>query len=1322
MRKSLGVFMVLCLVFCTFPLYSASAAADVNAKPKVIPSLREWSGGSGNFTMTSGSRIVIDAASCACKLPETAKVLQEDLKEMTGYDLPVVASGSASAAKGDFLLLMNKTRDDSIGDEGYAFEAGDFVSIRANTETGVFYGTRTALQILEQDPSKASIVKGTAKDYPKYKERGFMLDVGRKFFPMSFLKDYAKFMSYYKMNDFQLHLNDNEIFSDTSRANWNKYSAFRLESTKYPELTAKDGSYSKQDFRELQDIAGIRGVTITPEFDTPSHALAFTKVRPDLVKDNLPVDHLDITRPEAVDFVKDVWSEYLDGKWFDSGTVHFGADEFDRNDKSTYEKYRQFLNEMNAFFKSKGKQARMWGSLKQFPGTTPVDTDIITHGWSNGWQDPVETVNQGYNIINTLDSYLYIVPKASYYHDYLDSQWLYNNWDPTVFGGSLNLKDGEPKLLGGMFAVWNDLLGKKVTADEVHDRVKQAMPVLAEKMWRGLSTDTAYSDFKQLAGTLGEGPGTQLMHTVDSATDLIVHYPLEESVGTSTQDQSGNGYDGKLNEVDLASAGKTGKAGSFHGGSSHISTGLGDVGFPWTASAWVKLEEQQQEGEAIFMESDYGALKLKQKTTGKAGFTREGYDFSFNASIPTGRWVHVAFRGDLKGTSLYVDGELKASVADVTRMPAAFAGSRSQAFTGMLDDLKLYKKALTGKEIALEAGSPPWTVNIAAHKPASASSIEVPQFKPELAFDENEDSGSRWSSGYTDNEWLQVDLGQMTDIGKVIIKWENAYAKGYKIQVSDKGEQWRDVYATSAGVGGTEVIKFPTEQARYVRMQGTKRSGTYGFSLYELEVYPPNPGDEVPAPVPIRYTQDFENNSIGGWQHAIGTGVGSMAVVDAPGGSSQHALKLTANNVNNMFVDQNSPLIKDGEIEFKVTPESDVIRTGIVFRYVDENTWASVGFDKNAWYWVNAQDNYGAMTTDQGALLKKGETATVKVKFEGTYITLIVNGKTYFEGALPKLPADEGKMGARVFGPAVAIFDDFKYANNVAEVPVTGIKADPAEISLKVGDKAELKAAVQPSNASNKQVSWSSSDESVAKVEIVNGKAEVSAVKEGSADITAVTAAGGYKAVVKVTVTAEAQHGVSTVLRLPSSIEAGQSFTAVLGLQDVGSAVYAQDLTVQYDAEKMEFVEAKPRHAGVDLVETKHTDGTVRLILASQGAGHEVKQAGDMVELTFTTKPLSEPTKGFIRVAAATLGDAEGSELEAGLSSAEIEITRESTGISGDINGDGKVSIGDLAIVAASYGKTSADADWNQAKRADVNHDGKIDLTDLVLVARNITS
>jgi uncharacterized protein YjdB len=1317
MKKWMSIIGIASLIFCSIPLQSIGAAeAAVNAKPKVIPSLQEWTGGSGSYTMTDHSRIVLQSAGCNCDLSAAAKVFQDDLKEVTGSNISIVNNQPASS--GDFVLAATSARDESIGDEGYTFEVGDFVKIKANTVKGVFYGTRTALQILEQDPLKSSIVKGIAKDFPKYQERGFMLDVARKFFPMSDLMEYAKMMSYYKLNDFQLHLNDNEIFSDTSRLNWNKYSAFRLESAKYPELTAKDGHYTKQDFRELQDLAGVRGLNITPEFESPSHALALTKVRPDLVKNNLPVDHLDITRPETIDFVKDVMDEYLDNQWFDSKEIHFGADEFDRNDKTTFEFYRQYLNQMNAYLKSKGKVSRMWGSLSLFTGTTPVDKDIVTHIWNNGWQNPADSVAQGFKVINTLDGYLYMVPKAGYYRDYLDTNWLYNNWEPTYFGNNLRLQDGEPNLLGGMFAVWNDLLGKKVSAADVHDRVTQAMPVMAEKMWRGQSSDSTYAEFKQLSDQLGIGPGNDLFHEVDSAGEKVVHYAFEEG-NESAADQSGNSYNGTLKGAERTNEGRIGKGVKFNEKTDRIETGLTVKGFPWTAAAWVKLADSSSSDEMIFTESEYGMLKLKQKGSANAGFSREGYDFTFNAPIPTGRWVHVAFRGDLKGTSLFIDGELKSTVSETSLLPAATIGSKTASFLGALDEFKMYDRVLTGKEIGEEAGSPPWTVNVAAHKAATASSVEVSSFPANLAFDEDESKTSRWSSKYTDNEWIYVDLEQAHDIGKVILKWEASYAKGYKLQVSDDAQAWRDVYSTGAGIGGVEIVRFPAENARYVRMLGTKRIGQYGYSLYEFEVYPANPNDPVPVPVPVRYKQNFEEHALDGWKHAIGAGVGSMSLMDDPGNAGQHSLKLTANNISNVFVDENAPAIQNGEIEFKVTPQSDVIRAGIIFRYANEGSWASVGFDQRSWYWVNAQDSYGAMTSEQGAMLRKGETATVKVKFEGTFITLIVNGTTYFEGALPNLPVEAGKMGARVFGSTTAVFDDFQFNNHVAEVAVTGVKVDKPTIQLKKGETAQLIATVLPGSATNKKAAWASSDEAVAKVERVNGKTIVTAIGAGNADITVTTDSGGFTAVSKVTVVPNTE-ALSTSISAPSKVAYGEPFKVSVGLQSVTESVYAQDITIRYDANLMAFQSAESLIEGVALLEVKQGAGSVRLLMASQGAEHGITADAVIAELAFTAKKLDQPLIGTIAVSDAWMGTGSGEEFKAVTSSAEIGFEIQEPGLPGDMNGDNKVSIGDLAIVAASYGKTAADSDWEQAKRADVNKDGIVDIQDLAFVAQKM--
>ncbi|RIX52390.1 hypothetical protein D3P08_12980 [Paenibacillus nanensis] len=1312
MKKTVSLFCILAMLCSVVSLQAASADGVVNAKPKVIPSLQQWTGGTGAYTINDTSRIVYAGGT---ELKATAELFQKDLIEITGQNLPVVSGETPKS--GDFYLTLTGTEDPSIGEEGYLFEAGDYVAIRANTQTGVFYGTRTALQILEQDAEKDSIAKGTAKDFPQYEERGFMLDVGRKFIPMSDLKEYVKIMSYYKLNDFQIHLNDNEIFKDNSRAHWSKYEAFRLESVKYPELTAKDGHYTKQEFRELQDLANVRGLTITPEIDTPSHALSLTKLRPDLVRDDMPVDHLDITNPEAIAFIKDVWDEYLDGGWFDTDTVHFGADEFAPNDRSTYEVYREFLNIMNDHFKSKGKKARMWGSLNAFPGTTEVDKDIIVHAWNSGWQNPVTSVAEGFKVINTLDAYLYIVPKAGYYYDYLNKQWLFNNWTPAFVGGSSQLNPDEPNLLGGMFAIWNDMLGKKVSASDVHDRFFEAAPVMAEKMWRGQSTDSTFAEFERLSDLLGTGPGSNLFHDVTSAGDLVVHYSLDEGSGDTAADLSANAYDGRLSGAAWTNEGKAGGALVFDGPSDHLATELMTKGFPWTASAWVKLDTDSQSDEIVLMESEFGALKLKQKGTPYAGFSREGFDYRFETAVPAGRWVHVAFQSDLSGTSFFMDGELKGKLADNTLLPVARIGSESNAPQGMIDEVKVYDRLLNGNEIAAEAGSPPWTMNLAFNKSATASSVEASAFQPGLAVDGAVSSSSRWSSAHTDNEWITVDLGERQDISKVVLKWEGAYAKGYKLQVSEDGQRWTDVYATTAGVGGVETIKFPTERAKFVRMLGTKRSSTYGYSLYEFEVYAPNPYEPVPVPEPVRYSETFEDQNLDNWIHPIGA-AGTKSLTASPSNANEHSVQLSANNTSNVFVDQSSPVLKDGEIEFRITPQTDGIRAGLIFRYVNEGEWASVGYDNGAWYWVNAQDSYGRMTNNVGAQLKKGATSTVKVKFEGSHITLVVNGTTYYEGAIASLPNQAGQMGARVFGPTVAVFDDFHYSNNVAEVPVTGIELNKPAIVLQEGESAELIARVLPGGATNKAVIWASGDEAKAKVEVVDGKAIVTAVSAGTAEISATTESGGFTAVSQVTVLAKNDEGPATALVAPVSVKAGEPFKVRLGLQNLERAAYAQDLLVQYDSALMKFVSAKSLPDGVSLVESKASAGALRLVLASQGETNGVSGDTEVMELTFTAKPLRQAESGTITVADANLGYSDGAEEKAAASTVTISIVPGEP--NPDVNGDNRVSIGDLAIVAANYGKSEQDADWNSVKHADVNMDGKIDLSDLAAIAQSI--
>jgi Beta-galactosidase/beta-glucuronidase len=125
-------------------------------------------------------------------------------------------------------------------------------------------------------------------------------------------------------------------------------------------------------------------------------------------------------------------------------------------------------------------------------------------------------------------------------------------------------------------------------------------------------------------------------------------------------------------------------------------------------------------------------------------------------------------------------------------------------------------------------------VNLALNQTAKESEHEG-GYIPSNAFDGN--IKTRWSSVFSDPQWIYVDLGSEKNIHRVKLFWEAAYAKAYKIQVSDDAEQWEDAYTTEIGDGGTDDITFEPRNARYVRMYGTQRSTPYGYSLWEFEIY-----------------------------------------------------------------------------------------------------------------------------------------------------------------------------------------------------------------------------------------------------------------------------------------------------------------------------------------------------------------------------------------------------------------------------------------------------------------------------------------------------
>lgn len=605
---------ILALAACCM-LSAGALWADINPKPFVVPELKTWSGAEGQ-TALSG-RIVVKNA----KLKTVAAALAADYKEMFGKELTIV---NGATKGGDVVLSLKK--DKTLGDEGYTMNVGSAVEIAAATERGVFWATRTLLQIAEQHKD-GNLPKGKTTDVPEYKLRGFMIDCGRKFIPMSYLRDLAKIMAYYKMNTLQVHLNDNG-FRQYFGGDWNKtQAAFRLECDTYPGLTAKDGSYSKQEFIDFQKLAEQNGVEVIPEIDAPAHSLAFTQYKNEIGSKEYGMDHLDLFNPETYKFMDGLWKEYIGGKnpVFIGKRVHIGTDEYSNAKKDVVEKFREFTDHYIKYVESFGKQAVVWGALTHANGDTKVkNKGVLMDIWYNGYADPVEMKKQGYKLVSIPDGLVYIVPAAGYYYDYLNCQYLYEHWTPAVIGNK-TFEENDPMIEGGMFAVWNDHAGNGISTKDVHHRVYPALQTLAVKCWTGKDTKLPYAEFDSKRVELSEAPGVNELGRLGKPGSVVL-------------------------EKATVNAGETLNA--------------EEIGYNYAVTFTVD-GKQEANGTELFRSAN-AVVYLADPDQGKLGFERDGYRNLFNYRIPAGEKHTITIEGTNKMTRLLVDGAVKEELGPKT--------------------------------------------------------------------------------------------------------------------------------------------------------------------------------------------------------------------------------------------------------------------------------------------------------------------------------------------------------------------------------------------------------------------------------------------------------------------------------------------------------------------------------------------------------------------------------------------------------------------------------------------------------------------------------
>ena len=695
-----------------------SMTAGTNPAPQVLPELREWVGGEGQFAASTAKRVVYGSES----LKAMAEEFASDYSVITGVNVKAVAGTSAGA--GDIFFTLTDDASKGLGDEGYLLEAkADRIIVTAEEVAGANWGGKTILQGMKTGEKNFPV--GTTRDYPLYKVRGFILDVGRKTFTLDFLKQVTKQMSFYKMNDFQVHLNDNFIGLENLEEPMKAYSGFRLESNvkkggnggkNQADLTSTDVWYSKADFKEFIEHSKDLGVNIIPEIDTPAHSLALTKVRPDLRTgtSGRQNDHLDLKNQydESISFVQDIFGEYLDANndgataaddvFADADVIHIGADEYSADANA----FRRFNNDMFKYVEDHGKIARVWGSLTSIAGDGSVKVPGVNEDgqrrqinlWNFGYANMDKMYEDGFELIDCNDGDFYIVPNAGYYYDYLSYDHCYN--DPLNAVGRVSIPAGDPQIAGGAFAVWNDMCyvsENGMSEYDIYDRIDGALGAYAANSWGKGALSAA--DSQALYAKIGDATNTNFGY--EAAADengMYAQWNMEGTLADSSDMNRDleNGKNAELAKVDGKQALK------LNGGESYVSVkddALTTLGLGNDLRVKVKRTSASTDEQVLF-ESEYGTIKAVQKDTGKVGITRENHDYSFNYVLPVDEWVELEFKNEFEVVTLYVNGEKVESIGATGNgsrnklkatcmLPVNTIGSTKSSFIGYVDDVRI---------------------------------------------------------------------------------------------------------------------------------------------------------------------------------------------------------------------------------------------------------------------------------------------------------------------------------------------------------------------------------------------------------------------------------------------------------------------------------------------------------------------------------------------------------------------------------------------------------------------------------------------------------
>lgn len=499
-RLAPGLFAVVLFTACR-PAATVKGNLDVIPQPQEIVLARDTT----PFIIDRSTTIVYPATNE--KMHRTADFLATFIKEMTGTEVRVSDKEKSSNA---IILAVDSTMGHP---EGYKLQiTPEKVLLTGGSEAGVFYGIQIihkALPILKDGKVAAALPAGTVTDFPRFRYRGFMIDVGRHFFPVSYLKQMIDLMALHNINYFHWHLTEDQ--------------GWRIEIKKYPKLTEigskrdstiidwetkkfdgkpHSGFYTQDEAREIVRYAADRFITVVPEIDLPGHTTAALASYPELGCTGGPYkvlcsfgvfpDVLCAGNDQTLQFTKDVLDEIMD--IFPSEYIHIGGDECPKSrwekcpkcqakikelgikalPKHSKENQLQtyFMSELEKEINAHGRRMLGWDEVLE-GGLTPNSTIMSWRGIQGG----IEAARQHHDVIMTPIQRLYFSnPRINKMTGF---EWMNRvyNFEPVP----AELTDAEKKfVIGTQGCIWTEW-----TADstKMEWQILPRMAALSEIQW-----------------------------------------------------------------------------------------------------------------------------------------------------------------------------------------------------------------------------------------------------------------------------------------------------------------------------------------------------------------------------------------------------------------------------------------------------------------------------------------------------------------------------------------------------------------------------------------------------------------------------------------------------------------------------------------------------------------------------------------------------------------------------------------------------------------------------------------------------------------------